>query len=170
MQDPPGQSYGAGSHGTPAGPPAGGFGGADCGLEYGPTGAAPSRAPYVLAGISAFMAAGYWGFLALLTGLSVFAGASSGALSIMPVLLVVLYVVRGLRVLKGDLRSTKSLLWLHGLGMVFAGIAIFGGESLLVAGLHAIKIAIHVFGLIVTYRAKKYAETSTFSSGQIPMM
>lgn len=167
---PPPVGYGSpGDAGGRLGPPPGGFGAGGTTGVYGPMNSAPSRRPYVLAGLGAFMAAGYWGFLTLMTGFSAVAAGTSGTMAILPVVLVVLYVVRGLRVMKGELRSARSLFWLHGVGMVCAVFGIFGGESLIVAGLHAIKIAIHVFGLIVTYRAKKQAEAFPLPFDQIPM-
>jgi hypothetical protein len=116
-----------------------------------------TRGPFLLAGIAALLAAAYWGVLALLILLGVYAGSVSGFRMFFPALLVVLYVMRGLQLFKGDPAAAKRLIWLHAVGAVVAFVQIFEGAGFIVV-LLGVKVAINVFGAITAYLAVRAYE------------
>jgi len=122
---------------------------------------APSRTPFILAAVGAFCASGYWALLTLLLGFAAYTGGASGAQVIMPIVLIVLYAYRGVLVLKGDPRSARSLLALHGIGGVLAAVQLAAGAGLIVLFLQGLKVVIHIFGGIAAYSATKATPTST---------
>jgi hypothetical protein len=127
---------------------------------YPPGGAPPNvpRTPFVLAAVGAFLASGYWAALTLLLGLGAAVGNISLMQTILPVVLVVLYAMRGYQIFKGDPNAAKRILWLHGVGGVVAIMQIAQGHGVFVA-LQSIKGLIHVFGGVTAYMAQRaYAE------------
>lgn len=134
-----------------------------------PYAGAPNRTPFILAGVGAFAASGYWALLTLLLGLAAYTGGGGGAQAIMPVILIVLYAYRGVLVMRGDARSARSLLALHAIGGIFAAIQIVtsGGGSFVVV-LQALKVAIHIFGGITAHSAKRAAEQQQLANPYMP--
>ena len=107
---------------------------------------APSRTPFILAGIAAALASLYWAGLTLLTLSSVAGGAVSPTQVILPVVLIALYAWRGVQLFKGDPAAARKILWLHGLGGIMALIGAFSQTGLIVV-LQGVKVAIHAFGV-----------------------
>jgi hypothetical protein len=113
---------------------------------------------FVIAAVGAWFAALYWAVLALLMGVSAAIGAASALQVVLPVVLIGLYVVRGLQLFKGDLRAAQRLLWLHGIGGLMAVLSISKGGAVF-AVVYGIKLAIHIFGGIAAFVAQKEAPT-----------
>lgn len=118
--------------------------------------AAPSRMPFVLAGIGALGASAYWGLYTLLVGVAVAGAGASPVRMILPVVLIALYAIRGFQIFKGDARAATSVMWLHGVGGVMAVINMASGDPFLI-GLNAVKLLIHIFGGATAYMARKAA-------------
>ncbi|GAC1351919.1 MAG: hypothetical protein NVS3B20_05180 [Polyangiales bacterium] len=112
----------------------------------------PNRTPFALAALGAFLASAYWAALALLSGVGGGASSSSGLRSLLPIVLVVLYAVRGVQLLKGDPIAAKRILFLHAVGGASAIFQIMSGNPVSFA-LQAIKVAIHIFGSATAYLA-----------------
>jgi hypothetical protein len=116
--------------------------------------ASPTRTPFLLAAVGAWLAAAYWAALTLLIGVGAVMGSLSGVQIILPVVLVVLYVLRGTQLFKGDPNAARRILWLHGVGGVVAIVQVISGGGLF-AILQGIKVAIHVFGGVTAYLAQR---------------
>jgi hypothetical protein len=112
-----------------------------------------SRVLFTLAGVGALFASGYWALMTGLTGLNAAFGSGSATALILPVYLIVVYAMRGFRLFKGDARAAQRILWLHGVGAVFAVLQITQGRSTIVMALQAFKVLIHVFGGVTAYLA-----------------
>jgi hypothetical protein len=113
-----------------------------------------NRTPLVLACIGAWLASAYWVALTLLIVLGVTAGSLAAAQLILPCILIVLYALRGFRMLKGDPAAATSLLWLHAIGGIMAILQLSSPLRSVVV-LYSIKIAIHVFGGATAFLAKR---------------
>src|SRR5215831_11493637 len=99
--------------------------------QYAPQGAPQvSRTPFVLAAIGAFLASGYWALLTLLIGLAAAMGSISMAQTILPIILIALYAVRGVQIWKGDVAAARRILWLHGLGAIAAVVQMTNGGGI----------------------------------------
>ena len=107
--------------------------------------AAPNRTLFVLAGVGSLLACAYWAGMTLLLGLGMAMGTGSAFNLFFPVILIVLYAVRGLQILKGDVMATRRILWLHVVGSVAAVVQMMTGNVIMIA-LNAIKVCIHLFG------------------------
>jgi hypothetical protein len=134
-----------------------------------PPGASPgvavvNRTPFVLAGVGAWLASLYWAALALLRGLFAAAGAGSGALVVMPLILIVLYAVRGFQVMQGDVAAARRLLWLHGFGAM-AALLLALSSSGFYAGLQSVKVLIGIFGAVTAFRAQRAVAQSRVPRG-----
>jgi hypothetical protein len=112
------------------------------------------RTYFVLAGVGGFLASAYWALLTLLIGFGVAAGSVSGTQLVFPVILIVLYILRGAEILKGNVAAAQRILWLHVVGGL-AALVQMGSASSLVVVLQTIKIGIHVFGGITAYLARR---------------
>jgi len=113
----------------------------------------PHGSAFLLAAAGAWLAAAYWAALTLLITFGVAAGSVSPLQIILPSFLIALYVMRGVQVYKGNASAATSLMWLHGIGGAFALMQMFSGTGAVFV-LQAIKIAIHLFGGVMAYRAK----------------
>jgi len=116
--------------------------------------AAVNRTPLVLAAVGAWLASLYWAALALLRGLFAAAGTGSGAMVIMPIVLIVLYAMRGFQVLQGDPAAARRLLWLHAFGALAALLLAFSTSGFY-AGLQSVKVLIGIFGAVTAFRAQR---------------
>ena len=125
-------------------------------LPYAPGGPPPDRTMFVLAAVGAGLASAYWAGLTLLIGLGAAYGSVSGFQAILPIVLIVLYAVRGVQIFKGDPAAARRILWLHGIGAISAVIQIGSGGGLFVV-LQGIKILIHIFGGVTAYLAQRRA-------------
>jgi hypothetical protein len=115
----------------------------------GPMGAPPNRTMFMLAGAAAMAAAAWW---ALVTLLLFMAGGSSAPIQmILPIVLVVLYTLRGLRLFKYDTLAAKRIILLHVIGAVAAVINMRYGAYTF----EGIKVAINIFGAITAYLASR---------------
>ena len=90
-----------------------------------------NRTMFVLAAIGAGLASVYWAGLTLLIGLGAAMGSASMVQVILPIVLIVLYAVRGLQIFKGDRAAARRILWLHGLGCIAAFMQIAAGGGFL---------------------------------------
>lgn len=116
-----------------------------------------NRTPFILAAVGAIAASGYWALLTILIFGGIAAGSAiSPAQVVLPVVLVVLYAVRGFQLFQGDVRAATRILWLHAVGGIFALIYVITGHGLF-AALQALKIAIHLFGGVTAYLARRSA-------------
>ena len=118
--------------------------------------AAPNRTLFILAGVGALLACAYWAGMTLLIGLGMATGTGSAVNLFFPVILIVLYAVRGLQILKGDVSATRRILWLHVVGGVAAVVQMMMGNVIVIA-LNVIKVCIHVFGAITAMLATRSA-------------
>lgn len=109
---------------------------------------------FVLAALGAGLASIYWAGLTALIGLAVTTSAASPAQIIMPIVLIVLYAVRAVQIFKGNGAALNSALWLHGIGAVMGVVQMASGDSTIVI-LQGIKVAIHVFGGITAFAARR---------------
>jgi hypothetical protein len=107
--------------------------------------AAPNRTLFILAGVGSLLACAYWAGMTLLLGLSMAMGTGSAFNLFFPVILIVLYAVRGVQILKGDVRATRRILWLHVVGGIAAVAQMLTGNVIVIA-LNVIKVCIHLFG------------------------
>jgi hypothetical protein len=114
---------------------------------------AVDRTPFLLAAVGAGLASAYWAGLTLLIGVSAAARGTSGFQVVLPLVLIVLYAMRGMQVWKGDPSAARRLLWLHGVGGIYAIVQMAAGGPILMA-LNVIKAAIHVFGGVSAYLAQ----------------
>jgi hypothetical protein len=117
---------------------------------------APSRTLFILAGVGAFLASGYWALMTLLLVAGMAAGTVSGTTLVFPVILIVLYALRGLQIMKGDVAATRRILWLHGVGAIAAMVQMASGNVILIA-MNAIKICVHLFGGTMAFLAHRSA-------------
>ena len=106
---------------------------------------APNRLLFILAGVGALLACAYWAGMTLLLGASMYLGSGSAANLLFPVILIVLYGVRGFQIIKGDVAATKRITWLHVVGGIAAVVQMLTGNVLVIA-LNAVKVCIHLFG------------------------
>jgi hypothetical protein len=119
--------------------------------------AAPqSRTLFILAGVGAFLASAYWALMTLLLVAGMAAGTVSGTTMVFPVILIVLYALRGLQILKGDVAATRRILWLHGVGAVAAVVQMMSG-NVIVIGMNVIKVCVHIFGGTMAWLAHRSA-------------
>lgn len=79
-------------------------------------------------------------------------GGASGLRALLPLVLVGLYVVRGAQVYRGDPATPTRLIWLHGVGAVFAVFQMSNGPTTFVT-FQGIKVAINLFGALTAYLA-----------------
>jgi hypothetical protein len=126
-----------------------------------PPGASPgfgvavvNRTPFVLAAVGAWLASLYWAALALLNGLIAAGGAGSGVTVVMPVILIVLYAMRGFQVFQGEPAAARRLLWLHGFGAL-AALLLALSSSGFYAGLQSVKVLIGIFGGVTAFLAQR---------------
>jgi hypothetical protein len=117
---------------------------------------APSRMLFILAGVGAFLASAYWALMTLLLVAGMAAGTVSGTTLVFPVILIVLYAVRGFQILKGDIAATKRIVWLHGVGAVAAVVQMMSG-NVIVIGMNVVKVCVHVFGGTMAWLAHRSA-------------
>ncbi len=117
---------------------------------------APSRTLFILAGVGALLASGYWALMTLLLVVGMAAGTVSGTTLVFPVILIVLYALRGLQIIKGDVAATRRILWLHGVGAIAAVVQMASGNVILIA-MNAIKICVHLFGGTMAWLAHRSA-------------
>ncbi|HEY8074587.1 MAG TPA: hypothetical protein VIF62_10760 [Labilithrix sp.] len=115
---------------------------------------ARSRRLFILAGVGALLASAYWAGLTLLTGVGVASGQMSGARLLLPIVLIALYAVRGVRLFKGDARAAQGIVWLHGIGALMAIVQIASGVPIAIV-LYGIKLVIHAFGGVTAFLARK---------------
>jgi hypothetical protein len=120
-----------------------------------------NRTPMIVAAVGAWLASAYWALLAALTFLAAIAGELNGFRALLPLVLIVLYAVRGFGAFRGDPRSLNSLTWLHGIGAV-ATLINSRDLSGLALGLNAVKIAINLFGAVAAFMAMRSLKTPNF--------
>jgi hypothetical protein len=113
-----------------------------------------SRRLFILAAIGAGLASVYWAALTVILGFGAASGSTSGVQVVLPCVLVVLYAMRGFKILKGDRAAARGILWLHGLGALMAVLRLLAGDPVTIV-LQGVKIAIHVFGGITAYLAQR---------------
>jgi hypothetical protein len=109
-----------------------------------------------LAGSGACLASVYWAALTLLLGFGVAKGSVSGTRIVFPLILIVLYALRGVQIFKGDVAAARRVLWLHAVGGVFAVVQMASGNIFLMV-LQGIKVATHIFGGATAYLAYRSA-------------
>lgn len=114
-----------------------------------------NRRPFVLAAIGAWLAALYWLGMTLLLGAAVASGGLGPAQLILPFVLIGLYAHRGWRLYNADPRMIRSILMLHGLGIFASIMQITAAKNEVVTIMNGVKIAIHVFGMITAFLAKR---------------
>jgi hypothetical protein len=118
-----------------------------------------NRTPFIIAAVGSWLASAYWALLTALTFLTAITGGElSGFRALLPLVLIVLYAVRGFGALRGDPRSLNSLTWLHGIGAV-ATLINSRDLSGLALGLNAVKIAINLFGAVSAFMAMRTLQT-----------
>jgi hypothetical protein len=124
-----------------------------------PGGGSPSaRGTFLLAAIGAWFAAAYWALMTGLYGLGAALGSGSVVNLLLPGVLIVLYILRGMQVLRGDAGAARRLLVLHCVGGAVALLNVAGASSFpLVMGLHCVKLLVHVFGGIGAEMARRAA-------------
>jgi hypothetical protein len=127
--------------------------------------APPSRTPYILAGIGALFASGYWALVTCILGLGAAYGSVSGFQIAMPIVLIVLYALRGVQILKGDTKAARRVLWLHIVGGAVAVLNMASGSGVVIM-LSGLKILVHIFGGITAYVAQR---SPSPNENQIPM-
>jgi hypothetical protein len=122
------------------------------------TQAQQTRSPFVLlAAIGAGLASVYWAFMTVIMGLALFSpdhGSASPSTLLVPCLLIALYAWRGVQIYQGDSAALNRILLLHGLGAVVSVIQFAAGGPVMWL-LQGIKIAIHVFGLVSAFLARR---------------
>lgn len=123
-------------------------------FDYRQAGPPEDRTMFVLAAIGAGLASVYWAALTLLIGLGAALGSVSMFQVVLPIVLIVLYAVRGFQIFKGDRNAARRILWLHGLGGIAAIMQIASGGGFF-AVLQGLKIVIHLFGGITAYLAQR---------------
>ena len=109
----------------------------------------PVRSAFVMAAIGAWAAALYWAAIFALIGLGAVVGTGSMVNMILPLILIVLYALRGFQALKGDARALIRLLWLHGIGGLVAASQV-ASSSGIASTLQGIKVVIHIVGGVAT--------------------
>jgi hypothetical protein len=102
------------------------------------------------------LASVYWAALTLLLVVGVATGSASSTRIVFPLILIVLYALRGVQIFKGDVAATRRILWLHAVGGIFAFIQMLSGGIFLMV-LQGIKVAIHIFGGVTAYLAYRSA-------------
>jgi hypothetical protein len=111
----------------------------------------PDRTLCTLAAVGAALASTYWGALVALMLLGMFGGYAISPLQVaLPILLIVLYAMRAVRVYRGDRSAARRLAWLHLIGGVF-GLIYLTNYGSVIATLYGIKVAIHVLGGIPAF-------------------
>jgi hypothetical protein len=80
------------------------------------------------------------------------AGSVSATTGIVPLILIVLYAMRGVQLLKGDPNAARRILWLHGIGAVVALMQMTSSSGLVFV-LQGVKVAINLFGAATAYWA-----------------
>ena len=111
-----------------------------------------NRTPFILGGIGALATSAYWGLLTLFIGVAAASGGASAFQLVFPVILIVLYAMRGIQLFKGDPTAARRLLWLHGVGAVVGLIQLTSPDTIVVV-LYAVKVGLHVFGGVMAYLA-----------------
>jgi hypothetical protein len=118
----------------------------------------PLRSPFVLlAAIGAGLASVYWALMTVIMGLALLSpdsGTSSPTTLLVPCLLIALYAWRGVQIYQGDAGALSRILWLHFLGAVISVIQFAAGGPVMWL-LQGIKIAIHIFGLVSAFLARR---------------
>jgi hypothetical protein len=114
----------------------------------------PSRTSFVLAAVGAGLASLYWGGMTLLIGAAASGGQTSPTAVILPMFLIGLYALRAYQIFQGNGSALSSALWLHGIGGVMALVQMPSGGPVIMV-LQGIKAAIHVFGGVTAYLARK---------------
>jgi len=110
------------------------------------------RTPFVLAAIGAWLASAYWAALTLL--IATF-GSGSLVSTLMPMVLIGLYAVRGYQLFKGDVAAAQRILLLHAIGGVVAILQMAKGVDAMVMALQGVKVLIHVFGGVTALLAQR---------------
>ncbi len=110
------------------------------------------RSLFILAGVGALLASAYWAALTLLIGVASAVGNVSPTQVLLPIVLIVLYALRGFQLVKGNPAAAKRILWLHGIGGIVAVLQIMSGGTLVMV-LNVIKVAIHLFGGVTAFLA-----------------
>ena len=125
---------------------------------------AMNRTPFILGGIGALLTSAYWGILTLFIGAAAASGSTSAVQLVFPLILIVLYALRGVQMFKGDPAAAKRLLWLHGMGGV-VGLIQLTSPSTIVVVLYSVKVVVHVFGGVMAYLALRAYKDSTRNNG-----
>lgn len=120
---------------------------------------AGSRTTLLLAALGAWAASLYWAALTALIAFGAAMGSVSPTQVILPVVLIGLYAVRGFQIMKGQQRAIRSLMWLHGVGGVFACFQVVTSSGFFVA-LQAVKVLIHLFGIVTVLMARKHVQNT----------
>ena len=120
-----------------------------------PNSAKATRTPFILAAVGAWAASAYWALYTLLVGIGVAMGSGSPIAALAPIVLIVLYAMRGFQLIKGDPAAIQRILWLHAVGGAMAIFQMIGQDSTLVVALNGIKVAIHIFGGAAAIYAKR---------------
>jgi hypothetical protein len=106
--------------------------------------------------VGAALASAYWGGLtALLAGGAIHGYAVDSTQLVFPILLTVLYAVRGFKVYNGDHASARSLTWLHAIGALVAFWQIGVTHDATIVALYGAKVAIHLVGGIPAFLLNK---------------
>jgi hypothetical protein len=75
-------------------------------------------------------------------------------------LAIAFYGSRAYRIFKGDaVSAVRDLVWLHAIGLIAVAIRMFSGSTLLMV-LQGVKIAIHIFGGVAAYLARRSEQQS----------
>ena len=120
--------------------------------------ATPTRTLFVLAGVGSIFAAVYWALFTLLVAFVMLSKSASVSPTqvILPCVLIGLYSVRGYQLFKGDPQAAQRILWLHVVGGGVTLLQIFsGGLGAFTLVFEGIKVAIHVFGAVMAYLARR---------------
>lgn len=116
--------------------------------------ARPRALSVTLAAFAGFAASAYWAALTLLLAFAAANGSISGAQVILPIVLIVLYGLRGWQLWQGDRAAATRLLWLHAIGGLMAIVQMGSGGQLILV-MQGVKLAIHVGGVATTLSAQR---------------
>ncbi len=127
-----------------------------------PLGSEPpvSKPPFVLAAIGAALAGAYWAALTFLIGVGVAYGGTPSTQVLIPCLLIGLYAFRAWQLYKGEPAALRRIMFLQGVGAAMAILGMLRNTSSMANVLQGVKLAIHVFGFVAGYLAKRQYDAS----------
>jgi hypothetical protein len=118
-----------------------------------------NRTPFILAAVGAWLASAYWGLMTGIIGLGMAFGSTSGTQLLWPLVLIVLYALRGVQIFKGNPAAARGIILLHAVGAIAALLQAASG-GMFIAMLQGFKVVINVFGAITAYLAYRSYTTA----------